>query len=145
VALKSNYIFAPRMPLAAHLARHACADLFVDTFNCGAHTAAADALWAGLPVLTLRGPSFAGRVAASLLHALDLPEMVTESHTDYENLAVALAQSPQRLANIRAKLCAAKHSQPLFDTPRITRDIESLYDQMVQRSRSGLPPDHLFC
>jgi predicted O-linked N-acetylglucosamine transferase (SPINDLY family) len=138
-------IFAQRMPHAAHLARHACADVFVDTFNCGAHTTASDALWAGLPVLTLRGPSFAGRVAASLLHALDLPEMVTESQTDFENFAVALAQSPQRLAEIRAKLCAAKHTRPLFDTPRITRDIESLYDQMVQRSRSGLPPDHLFC
>src|SRR5262249_19050016 len=84
-------VVAPRMKLEDHLARHRLADLFLDTLPCNAHTTASDALWAGLPVVTCMGKAFAGRVAASLLHAIGLPELVTSSMADYEALALALA------------------------------------------------------
>src|SRR5471030_3111665 len=88
-------VFAGRMPLPEHLARHRCADLFLDTLPYNAHTTASDALWAGLPVLTSLGGTFAGRVAASLLHAIALPELITASLPDYEQLAVLLATDRQ--------------------------------------------------
>ena len=99
-------IFAPRMPFADHLARHRQADLFLDTLPYNAHTTANDALWAGLPVLTCLGESFAGRVAASLLNAVGLPELITRSLEEYEALALRLAQDPVLLASLKAKLCA---------------------------------------
>ncbi|MEP7209062.1 MAG: tetratricopeptide repeat protein, partial [Casimicrobiaceae bacterium] len=97
-------VFAARMPLDQHLARHRCADLFVDTFHYNAHTTASDALWSGLPVVTCLGETFAARVAASLLRAVGLPELVTASPAEYEALALALARSPERLATLRSKL-----------------------------------------
>jgi len=124
----NRLVFADRAPLPVHLARHRCADLFLDTFTVNAHTTASDALWAGLPVLTKLGRSFAARVAGSLLLALDLPELVTETAGDYEKLALELATHPGRLAAIRDKLAENRSSAPLFDTERTTRDIEALYE-----------------
>lgn len=124
-------VFAPRMPLAEHLARHACADLFLDTFKVNAHTTTSDALWAGLPVLTKLGGSFAARVAGSLLHAVGLPEMATETVEQYETLALDLATDPVRLAAVRERLAANRLTAPLFDTERTTRAIEAVYELLV--------------
>ena len=136
-------VFARRMPLAEHLARHRCADLFVDTFDYNAHTTACDALWAGLPVVTCLGETFPARVAASLLTALGLPELIAHGRADYEALGLALAREPSRLAAVRGRLAANRLREPLFDTARWTRDVESLYRQMVGRHRDGLPPEDL--
>ena len=133
-------VFAERAPLPEHLARQRAADLFLDTLPCNAHTTASDALWAGLPLLTCLGQSFAGRVAASLLTAVGLPELVTHSLADYEALALALAQQPARLAALRARLADQIATAPLFDTPRFTAHLEQAYAEMVRRSRAGLPP-----
>ncbi len=127
-------VFAPRMPLPAHLARHRLADLFLDTLVYNAHTTASDALWAGLPVLTCAGGTFASRVAASLLRAADLPELVTENTDDYEALAYTLATDPTMLANLRTRLAEGRATCALFDTAQFTRDMESAYEGMVGRS-----------
>ncbi|MFT3813368.1 MAG: tetratricopeptide repeat protein [Acidovorax sp.] len=134
-------VFAPRMELADHLARHRHADLFLDTLPCNAHTTASDALWAGLPVLTCAGAAFAGRVAASLLHAVGLPELVTENQADYEALAIALATDSTRVQALRDKLQAQIPTAPLFDTQRFARDIEAAYTAIHARSLQGLPPE----
>jgi predicted O-linked N-acetylglucosamine transferase (SPINDLY family) len=137
-------VFAPRMEsLADHLARHRQADLFLDTFYYNAHTTASDALWAGLPVLTCLGNTFAGRVAASLLKAVGLPELITHSHAEYETLALALATQPERLAAIRRKLALNRTTYPLFDTARFTRHLEAAYMKMYGRYQAGLPPDNI--
>ena len=126
-------VFAPRMPLVAeHLARHRAADLFLDTLPYNAHTTASDALWAGLPVLTCMGESFASRVAASLLSALDLPELITQTQEEYEALAIELASKPEQLSAIKQKLDRNRLTKPLFDTPLFTRHIEDAYTQMVK-------------
>ncbi len=135
--------FAPKLPLAEHLARHRCADLFLDSFHYNAHTTASDALWAGLPVLTRLGETFASRVAASLLNAVGLPELITRNAGDYEALALALATEPARLAALRDKLAANRLTQPLFDTERSTRDLESAFHAMHSRQQAGLPPDDI--
>lgn len=126
-------VFAPRLPLPEHLARHRQADLFLDTFAVNAHTTASDALWAGLPLVTTLGSSFAARVAGSLLHALDMPELVTDSAADYERLAFDLATDPDRLAAVRAKLDRNRLTAPLFDAQRYTRDLEALYEKLLRR------------
>jgi predicted O-linked N-acetylglucosamine transferase (SPINDLY family) len=131
-------VFAPRMEMADHLARHRQADLFLDTFYYNAHTTASDALWAGLPVLTCLGNTFAGRVAASLLHAVGLPELITQTHDEYEALARELATHPAKLAALREKLAVNRATQPLFDTARFTRDIEKAYIMMHERWQKGL-------
>jgi protein O-GlcNAc transferase len=137
-------VFAPRMEsLADHLARLRQADLLLDTFYYNAHTTASDALWAGLPVLTCLGETFAGRVAASLLNAVGLPELIAHGRAEYEALALELATQPDRLAAIREKLAANRTTQPLFDTARFTRDIETAYMKMHERHLAGLPPDHI--
>jgi predicted O-linked N-acetylglucosamine transferase (SPINDLY family) len=138
-------IFARPLPLADHLARHALADLFLDTSPYNAHTTASDALWTGLSVLTCLGDTFAGRVAASLLNAAGLPELVTSAWPDYEELAVALAHDPQRHAALRTRLHAARSVAPLFDTPAYTRHLEAAYTAIYQRHQAGLPPDHTHC
>jgi predicted O-linked N-acetylglucosamine transferase (SPINDLY family) len=126
--------FAPRLPQAAHLARHGLADLFLDTLPVNAHTGASDALWAGLPVLTCAGNAFAGRVAASLLHAVGLPELVTHSLAEYEALALALARDPARLGALRARLEENRRREPLFDTARFCRQLEAtLLDLRARR------------
>ncbi|MBT8523410.1 tetratricopeptide repeat protein [Polynucleobacter paneuropaeus] len=137
-------VFAGRLETSEHLARHALADLFLDTFPYNAHTTASDALWAGLPILTLIGQSFAARVAASLLNAIDLPELVTQNQQEYEALAVELATHPEKLAQIKRKLQDNRLTKPLFDTPRYTKNIEAAYTQMYGRYQAGLPPDHLY-
>jgi predicted O-linked N-acetylglucosamine transferase (SPINDLY family) len=134
-------VFARPLPRDKHLARIPVADLFLDTLPYNAHATSCDALWAGLPVLTCIGQTFAGRVAASGLHALGLTELVTDSLPEYEKLAIALAQDPARLAAIREKLKRNRFTEPLFDTPRYTRNLESAYIGMYQRQRHGLPPE----
>ena len=137
-------IFAQRMPLSEHLARHRLADLFLDTLPYNAHTTASDALWAGLPVLTCMGESFASRVAASLLNAIHLPELVTSSQEEYEALAIELATNPEKLELIRQKLEQNRLTTPLFDTQLFTQNLEEAYRLMYERYKDGLPPDHLF-
>ncbi|MDD4915097.1 MAG: tetratricopeptide repeat protein [Methylococcales bacterium] len=137
-------IFAKRLPvMAEHLARLRLADLFLDTLPYNAHATACDALWAGLPVLTCMGESFAGRVAASLLNAIGLPELATGSAAEYQALAIELATHPDKLAAIKARLAANRLTAPLFDTPRLTRQIESVFERMYARNQAGLPPAHL--
>lgn len=136
-------IFAERMALPEHLARHRCADLFLDTFHYNAHTTASDALWAGLPVLTCAGATFASRVAASLLNAIGLPALITRSSDEYEAAAYELSTHPERLAEIRATLAANRLTQPLFDTEASTRHLESAYRSMYARHQAGLAPDHI--
>lgn len=136
-------IFARRVPLAEHLARQRAADLFLDTLPYNAHTTASDALWAGLPVLTRTGEAFASRVAASLLHAVDLPELITRTQEAYETLAVELAGDPVKMAQIKRQLAVNRLTAPLFDTELYARHIENAYTQMVDRCHAGLPPDHL--
>ena len=136
-------VFAPVLPLHDHLARHRCADLFLDTFPCNAHTTASDALWAGLPVLTRMGETFASRVAASLLYAVDLPELVTTSQQDFEERAVTLAKDAVQLNALHQKLIAQRLTTPLFNTPAYTRQLEEAFVAMVQRSCAGLPPQDL--
>jgi predicted O-linked N-acetylglucosamine transferase (SPINDLY family) len=136
-------VWAQRMPLAEHLVRHAHADLFLDTFHYNAHTTGGDALWSGLPVLTLAGPTFASRVCASLLGAVGLPELVTHSVEAYEALATTLATSPQRLAELRGRLQANRKTMPLFDSTQFARRIEAAYEAMWDRHQRGLAPDHI--
>jgi predicted O-linked N-acetylglucosamine transferase (SPINDLY family) len=135
-------VFAPRMKLGDHLARHRLADLFLDTLPYGAHTTTSDALWSGLPVLTCMGSTFAGRVAASLLHAVDVPELITGSLGAYEALALKLARDESTLKAIRAKLAANRDRQPLFDTARFTHHFESALTTMLERQHRGEPPAH---
>ena len=131
-------IFAPRMPEAAdHLARQRLADLFLDTLPYNAHTTACDALWAGVPVLTCLGATFAGRVAGSLLKAVGLDELIAASPQDYEALALKLARQPSYLASIKERLARNRTTFPLFDTERSTRKIEAAYTMMWQRHQSG--------
>ena len=137
-------VFARRVPYAEHLARHRVADLFLDTLPYNAHTTASDALWAGLPVLTRSGDAFASRVAASLLHAIGLPELATNTQDEYEALAEELAGNPLKLAQIKQRLAVNRLTAPLFDTALYTRHIESAYLQMQERCQAGLPPDHLY-
>ncbi|MCP1842166.1 protein O-GlcNAc transferase [Bradyrhizobium sp. USDA 4524] len=136
-------VFAPRMSLPDHLARHRLAGLFLDSTPYNAHTTASDALWAGLPVLTILGDTFASRVAASLLHAVGLPELIAESPEAYERMAVDLATHPSRLAALRTRLAANRLTAPLFDTKRFTRHIEAAYTAMYERHRAGIAPDHI--
>ena len=133
-------VFAERVPLEEHLARHRHADLFLDTQPYGAHTTASDALWAGVPVLTIAGPTFSARVAASLLHAAGLPELVTHDLAAYEAAALRLAWEPGSLNAIRAELANNRDRLPLFDTARFTRNLEAAYLTMVGGSRRGEAP-----
>jgi predicted O-linked N-acetylglucosamine transferase (SPINDLY family) len=137
-------IFAKRLPLAEHLARHRLADLFLDTLPCNAHTTASDALWAGLPVLTCRGETFAGRVAASLLHAIALPELIATTLAAYEQMAIDLARHPEKLTAIKRRLAENRLTTPLFDTELFTQHIEAGYTAMYERYQAGLPPDHIY-
>jgi protein O-GlcNAc transferase len=137
-------VFAPKLPLNEdHLARLELADLFLDTLPFNAHTTAADALWAGLPVLTRLGETFAGRVAASLLNAVGLPELITPSLEAYEKTAIDLAREPARLVAIKQALANNRLSKPLFNTELFTSHIEAAYSAMYQRHQSGLAPDHI--
>ena len=133
-------VFAPRQRLPEHLARHRVADLFLDTLPVNAHTTASDALWAGLPVLTCAGSTFAGRVAGSLLHAVGLPELVTDSLEEYESLALRLANEPELLGSIRETLIRNRASAPLFDTDRFRCHMEEAYTRMWKIHERGNEP-----
>ena len=122
------------------LARLKQADLFLDSLPYNAHTTASDALWAGLPLLTCRGTSFPGRVAASLLNAAGLPELVTESLEEYGRLALALARDNNRLAALKQKLAHNRLTCPLFDTDRFRRNLESAYTMMWRAWKNGEAP-----
>lgn len=137
-------VFGSSLPVPQYLARYRSADLFLDTWPYNAGTTASDALWAGLPVLTLPGQSFAARMAASLLTAAGLPELIAADRADYERRAVELAADRQRLEALERKLAGGRDRCALFDTATFTRALESLYRQMYQRRCSGLPPAHLF-
>ena len=136
-------VFAPRMALPEHLARHRVADLFLDTLPYNGHTTVSDALWAGLPVLTQLGETFAGRVAASLLKAIDLPELIVPSSSAFEALAVELATDPGRLQTLKRRLADNRLTTPLFDIAAYTRHLEAAYRAMHDRHHAGLAPDHL--
>ena len=136
----SRLVFAERAKLGEHLARHSLADLFLDTLPYNAHTTASDALWAGVPVLTCQGKAFAGRVAASLLQAVGLPELVTHTLDDYESLARNLATDRQRLTAIREKLARNRLICPLFDADRFRRHIESAFSAMWEIRQRGENP-----
>lgn len=135
--------WAPRLSLDEHISRVALADVFIDTWPCNAHTTASDALWAGLPVVTLMGQTFASRVAASLLNACGLPELVTEDVDSYRQTILRLARDPAWRAACRSKLVEARDTSPLFDSARFTRDFEALLERMVQQHRQGQAPAHL--
>lgn len=137
-------IFAQRTPsLPQHLARLRLADLFLDTLPYNAHATAVDALWSGLPILTRIGNSFAGRVAASLLRAIDVPELITTDAQQYEDLAVDLATNPTRLGEIKQRLASNRLSTPLFDSRSFARHLEDAYIKIHERYRAGLAPDHI--
>jgi predicted O-linked N-acetylglucosamine transferase (SPINDLY family) len=136
-------VFAEHLPLPEHLARHRQADLFLDTLPYNAHTTCSDALWAGLPVVTLMGQSFASRVAASLLNAIGLPELITNTQEEYEALAIELAMNPQKLRDIKLKLARNRLTTPLFDTPLFTKNLEATYIKMYERYHKNLEPDHI--
>jgi predicted O-linked N-acetylglucosamine transferase (SPINDLY family) len=137
-------VFGGNLPMPEYLARYAAADLFLDTLPYNAGTTASDALWAGLPVLTRLGETFAGRVAGSVLTAAGLPELVATSQEDYERLAVDLARDRQRLAGLRRKLAEQRPRAALFDTPRFVANLETGYRHIQQRRLAGLPNEHVW-
>jgi predicted O-linked N-acetylglucosamine transferase (SPINDLY family) len=139
VALE-RLVFAPFVGTESHRARLPNADLFLDTFPCGGHTTASDALWAGVPVLTLTGQSFASRVAASLVTTVGLPEMACADLDDYVAQALHYAHDPAALAALRQRLEAGRVQSPLFDGRRFARDFQHLLLRMVERQDAGLPP-----
>jgi protein O-GlcNAc transferase len=136
----NRLVFAPHLEPESHLARHALADLFLDTWPCCAHTAASDALWAGLPLLTIEGPTFAGRVAASALQAVGVPELVTHSPHEYEKCALELARSPEVVARLKGRVGRRCSTHPLFDTAGFTQNLERAYLQMLNHHRVGARP-----
>jgi len=127
----SRLVFASKLPPDQHLARHQLADLFLDTLPYNAHTSCSDALWAGLPVITCYGKAFPGRVAASLLKAIDLPELVTTRLADYESRALDLAKNPALLAATKQKLARNRRTTPLYDSERFRQAIEAAYEKML--------------
>ncbi|MDO9204431.1 tetratricopeptide repeat protein [Methylotenera sp.] len=127
---EDQLIFAPRVSIADHLARHVHADLFLDTLPYNAHTTCSDALWMGLPVLTCAGDTFAARVAASLLNAADMTDLITYSLQDYENKALYLANNPSKLLELKQKLLATKMTSNLFDTDKFSKSLEEIYQKI---------------
>jgi protein O-GlcNAc transferase len=136
----ARLVFCSRTSYAKYLARYRLADLFLDTFPFNAGTTASDALWAGLPIVTYSGEAFASRMAGSLLRAVGLPELVTSSVNEYENLASQLARDPVQLAAIKAKLVRNRDTYPLFNTGRFTRHLEAAFTTIHDKLRRGLPP-----
>ena len=136
-------IFAQRIPLSEYLARYRLADLFLDTLPYNAGTTASDALWAGVPVLTCTGQTFAGRMATSLLKAIHLPELITSTPEAYEVLAIELANNPGKLSGIKQKLADNRLTTPLFNTPLFTRHIEAAYTEMYRRYQANQAPEHI--
>ena len=119
------------MPLKEHLARHTLGDLALDTFNYNGHTTTSDALWAGLPVLTKIGESFAARVSASLLTSIGLPELITYSEKEYEEKALNIAIKPDLLITLKSKLINSKNKSPLYNSELFTRDLEKIFKKLI--------------
>ena len=140
----SRLVFAKKMNSAEHLSRHRFADLFLDTLPCNAHTTARDALWAGLPVLTQIGRSFSARVAASLVTAVGLPELVVENRKSYEDKAIELAIASEKISELKLKLKNNLEASPLFDTQKYTRNIERAYQLMFERYQNDSGSDHIY-
>ena len=136
----ARLLFAPPLPLGAHLARLALGDLFLDSFVSNAHTTASDALWAGLPLLTRLGTTFQGRVAASLLQTLALPELIASDAAGYEERALTLAREPEFLNGLRERRARNRLTAPLFDTARTTRHVEAAYETMQAIRLNGEAP-----
>ena len=136
-------IFAEVLPLTEHLRRQQLADLFLDTLPFNAGATASPALWAGLPILTCMGESFAGRMGASLLRAVGLPDLVTETESDYEELAVKVGAHPELARELKERLWRNRLNTPLFDTAAFTRYLEAAFTAMYARYEAGLPPDHI--
>ena len=141
---EDRLVFATYMPVKEHLNRIKQADLFIDTLPYNAHTTTSDALRMGLPVLTCMGRSFASRAAASLLNAVNLPELITTTQEEYESLAIELATNPEKLKIIKDKLVNNLPTAPLYDTPLFTQHLESAYLTMYDRCQQGLDPDHIY-
>jgi len=140
----ARLVFAPFVAgPEQHLARLSLADLFLDTLPYNAHAGGSDALWAGVPIISCRGTTFAGRVGASMLDAIGLPELVADSLDSYESLALGLAREPQMLASVKAKLLRNRKTEPLFDTRRFTRNLEAAYLAIWERQQRGDPPTHI--
>jgi predicted O-linked N-acetylglucosamine transferase (SPINDLY family) len=137
-------IFAKKLPQDLHLSRHNLADIFLDTFNCNAHTTASDALWMGLPVVTKMGKGFPSRVAGSLLNAIGLPELVTQTVEDYEALALKLANDPSHLKSVKQKIIENRFSEPLFDTELFTSHLESGFRQAYKNYFDGRSPETIY-
>jgi predicted O-linked N-acetylglucosamine transferase (SPINDLY family) len=133
-------VFATGIPLEEHLARHRLADLFLDTLPYNAHTTGNDALWAGLPLLTCEGTTFPGRVAASLLRAAGVPELIAGSLSEHEAMALKLAEDPALLASLKRKLVESRGSCALFNQERFARHIEAAYAAMSERAQRGEAP-----
>ncbi len=140
---EDRIIFAKRVSMEEHLARHKAADLFIDTYPYGAHTTCSDALWAGLPVATLVGETFASRVAGSILSAINMKELITYTEKEYENLIIDLATDSRKLKQIKIKLSKNKYTEPLFDTKLYTRNIESSYSKIYENHLNNLPADNI--
>jgi len=140
----SRLIFGERLPKPEYLARYRVADLFLDTLPYTAGTTASDALRMGLPVLTCMGDSFVSREAASVINAINLPELITTTQEQYESLAIELATNPEKLKTIKDKLVNNLSTAPLYDTPLFTRHLESAYLTMYDRYQQGLEPDHIY-
>lgn len=140
---EDRVIFAKSAPYEQHIARLQAADIGLDTFPYNGHTTTSDKLWAGLPVVTMKGSHFASRVSESLLTALEMPELVAPDAAGYVKLCADLARDPHRLKAIREKLLGKRFTAPLFDTERFTRHLEDAYVRMVERAKAGLEPDHI--
>lgn len=134
--------FMSKLEFELHLNRITVADLGLDTFPVNGHTTTSEQLWSGLPVLTMKGTNFASRVSESLLHAIGAPELIAEDEEAYTDMAVAFAQDPEALKNIRARIDANRFVKPLFDAERYCRHLETAYQMMADRARSGEAPDH---
>ncbi len=139
----NKILFADYLPLKDHLSRLKCADMFLDTYPCNAHTTASDALWAGLPVLTIQGETFASRVASSLLTAIGMPELITRTPEAYESLAIELGTNSKKLKKLKKRLKRNRLTTALFDTERYTRHLEQAYTEIYQRYQQGLPSEHI--
>jgi protein O-GlcNAc transferase len=139
----SRLIFSDRIKVSEHIGRHRLADLFLDTLPYNAHTTASDALWAGLPLLTLKGDTFPGRVGASLLNTIGLPELITYSLKEYRDVAIDLAHNPDKLTAIKIKLAENRLTTPLFNTKLFTNYLENAYQAAYDRYHAGLAPDHI--
>jgi predicted O-linked N-acetylglucosamine transferase (SPINDLY family) len=133
--------FAPRVGPLEYLARFACADLFLDTFPFNAGTTASDALWAGLPLLTYSGQTFASRMAGSILQAVDLPDLITFNLADYEEKAVSLAHQPEKIAAMKQQLAQNKLSCKLFDSPQFVRDLEAIFERIAVMNPDATPEE----